>query len=165
MKKFAGAFIIINITLSILFLALNFFALFAEERNDKIPFTFFSYFLLVFVCFICAAIYLFQLQKVNKQQLVFNRAQIKFGNALAVVSIILAATLVFFILLGAVLFKKIANQPQISYWYIYAVFLLLLLMAALTAIFNAVNYFSLKKLNKSIVNAVINTIGEGSSFK
>ncbi len=159
MKKFTSTFIIINISLSVLFLVLDFYALFAEERNDKIPFVFFSYFLLMFVCFICTAIYLFKLQKTNKQQLAFTKVQIMWGNTLAVMNIILAASLVFFILVGAAVFKNFATQPQISYWYIYAAFLLLLLIAALTAIFNAVNYFLLKKENRKIVNTLVNNIG------
>lgn len=159
MAKFYSFSFVTNIILSVLFILVDFYAIFQDSRLSDKPIGFFIYFLCVYIFFLLLDFLCFKLKKSNTLLIVFNNIQRKWGTAVTIITIILAVSLVIVTCAAFTIFGNFASLQQMRFQPVYICFLSIILVSAITTLFNAWYYFKAIKQNKIIVNMVINDIG------
>lgn len=154
------ASIYINLSISILLIALGFYSLFIKGnlyKDDIIAFVFIEF---IFGVCLIFDIYCISLQRNNTYGRVSTKRLIKKGKILFVLGILAAvgSALTFASLIYSLSEAKYERSKSIIIIQIFTV--LILLLHSLTTIFNLIQYKKLQKINRGLQVDIIDTIGE-----
>jgi amino acid transporter len=158
MYKFS---LLTNTILSIVFIGLVTYGLLQKATPEAGTLFAICYIIIVYASFLWFNYICFKTKQLNESHELLPAT--KTGKALSVVVIVLAIVNIVFAALATLPFLAGETQADKNQLIGLFVFILLSIIAGVTAIINAKFYRKALKQNKLIVNSVINTIGESTA--
>lgn len=163
---FYRACLLTNVIISLLFLLLGLVALFTApsvtpESILALFFIFGSFGLLLLFDFIC-----YRLLKANKEKQQAPDWLRKYGRPLFVICCILVVAIIFFTFTALISSLQYSRRTQIqAVTFFMILYFALFLLSAITFIFNGIIFYRALRQNKTVVNTVIEAIGESISVE
>ncbi len=163
MPKSFTASIIISATSSLLFLLLFLYAVVSKKIISAEDVLFLTVFLFIYSIFLLQSFLCWQIVKKNQQLYILSYRSVIVGNIICILSFLLAGVLILTTVAGVIYFKMYGTKLHLLNKTRFTTTIILITISCFTSIFNCIWYFKVIKLNKSIVNSVINAIGGDST--
>ncbi|MFN8253284.1 MAG: hypothetical protein U0V75_15560 [Ferruginibacter sp.] len=153
--------LVVNSILSFAFLAAGIVAVFTAPDFPPEAIFFLSFFFVTYTCFLLFNFICFRLIKANKDNQPAAAWLRKYGRPLFIFCCVLIAAI--FLLTAAGIVSTLDDRQQVNNRSLTAVSLMILFLFALSGlsmIFNGIAFYKSLRQNKTVVNTVINTIGD-----
>lgn len=150
----------LNISIAVLFVILISYAFTTAGTINTEDWLFISSFMLVFGLFLWLGFNCLKLKNYNTNQVCISKFRRRLGKVVAVFTAVLAVTLLLISIAGFFYINGENAKEQIPDRAYYYIFLFLLLISSGTAVLNAVFYFKALKINSSLLNDDIDSIGQ-----
>jgi len=152
--------LVVNVALSIIFIIVIVLGIIGTRVFTPATIIIITVFIAAYSCLLVFNLLQYQVLKANHQKQVMPDWCSRYGKTVFIFSIIAVIATAFMLLAATVAFLAEMDRFPKRQWPFYIIFLILLCISVITTIVNAVHYRRAVKANKSIINSLINNIGE-----
>jgi len=152
--------LVVNAVLSIIFIIVIVLGIIGTRVFAPATIIIITVFLAAYCCFLLFNLLQYQVLKANHQKQVMPDWCSRYGKTVFIFSILAVIAAAFMLLAATVAFLVEMDKFPKRQWPFYIIFLVLLCLSIITAVVNAVHYRRAIKVNRSIINSLINNIGE-----